>query len=139
MFHGTKVEAKVLSMVFSLSGTKVQRNEKAWNPFPHDRDTGLNYCRMLLNDTLLNVDSFRNGFRESPVCDCNKERETVSHFLLRCLHYEEIRNKLQNVVDDIWTSAKRKDHMHLSDNLLAPTQNDYVTKRMDRDIKLAFF
>ena len=27
MFHG----AKVLSMVFSLPGTKVQRNEKAWN------------------------------------------------------------------------------------------------------------
>ena len=35
MFHGTKV----LSMVFSLLGTKVQRNEKAWNrkklPFSH--------------------------------------------------------------------------------------------------------
>ena len=34
MFHGTKSStgAKVLSMVFSLPGTKVQRNEKAWNP-----------------------------------------------------------------------------------------------------------
>jgi len=27
--------AKVLSMVFSLPGTKVQRNEKAWNPYIH--------------------------------------------------------------------------------------------------------
>ena len=87
---------------------------------------------MLLNDTLLNEDSFKNGLMEYPVCDCDEKRETVSHFLLRRPHYEEIRNKLQNVVDDIWTSAKRKDHMHLSDNLLAPTQNDYVTKRMDR-------
>ena len=58
---------------------------------------------MLLNDTLLNEDSFRNGLRESPVRDCDEERETVSHFLLRCPHYDEIRNKLQNVVDDIWT------------------------------------
>ena len=55
---------------------------------------------MLLNDTLLNEDRFKNRLSESPVCDC-KERETVSHFLLRCPHYEEIRNKLQNVVDDI--------------------------------------
>jgi len=81
--------------------------------FPNDRDTGVSYCRMLLNDTLLNEDSFRNGLRESPVCDCDEERETVSHFLLRCPHYGEIRNKLQNVVDDIWTSAKRKGHLQL--------------------------
>ena len=33
MFHGgeSSTGAKVLSMVFSLPGTKVQRNEKAWN------------------------------------------------------------------------------------------------------------
>jgi len=108
--------------------------------FPNDRDTGVSYCRMLLNDTLLNEDRFKNGLRESPMSDCNKERETVSHFLLRCPHYEEIMNKLQNVVDNIWTSAKRKGHLQLSDNLLlAPTQTDCTTKRMDRDIKFAFF
>ena len=95
---------------------------------------------MLLNDTLLNEDSFSNGLRESPVCDCDEERETVSHFLLRCPHYDEIRNKLQNVVDDIWTAAKHKGHLQLSDNLLlAPAQTDCITKRMDRDIKFAFF
>ena len=32
--------AKVLSMVFSLPGTKVQRNEKAWNPFDNHSKTG---------------------------------------------------------------------------------------------------
>ena len=54
-FHGTKVlglfgmganvpwnesstGAKVLSMVFSLPGTKVQRNEKAWNPAGRAKD-----------------------------------------------------------------------------------------------------
>ena len=31
---------KVLSMVFSLPGTKVQRNEKAWNPFDNHSKTG---------------------------------------------------------------------------------------------------
>ena len=84
--------------------------------FPNDRDTGVSYCRMLLNVTLLNEDSFRNGLRESPVCDCDEERETVSHFLLRCPHYEDIRNKLQNVVDDIWTSCNSRTvfslHLH---------------------------
>ena len=44
--------------------------------------------------------------------------KTASHFPLRCPHYEEIRNKLQNVVDDSWISAKCKGHLHLSDNLL---------------------
>jgi len=29
--HESSTGAKVLSMVFSLPGTKVQRNEKAWN------------------------------------------------------------------------------------------------------------
>jgi len=95
---------------------------------------------MLLNDTLLNEDSFRNSLRESPVCDCDEERETVSHFLLRCLHYDEIRNKLQNVVYDIWASAKCNGHLQLSDSLLlAPAQSDCITKRIDRDIKFAFF
>ena len=48
--------------------------------------------------------------------------------------------KLQNVVDDIWTSAKCKGHLQLSDSLLlAPTQTDCITKRMDKDIKFAFF
>ena len=34
---------------------------------------------------------------------------------------------------------KRKGHLKLSDNLLAPAQSDCITKRMDRDIKFAFF
>jgi len=87
---------------------------------------------MLLNDTLLNEDRFKNRLSESPVCDC-KERETVSHFLLRCPHYEEIRNKLQNVVDDIWTSAKRKGNLQLSDNLLlTPTQTDSINQSINQ-------
>jgi len=39
--------------------------------FPNDRDTGVSYCRMLLNDTMLNEDSFIIGLRESPMCDCD--------------------------------------------------------------------
>jgi len=49
-------------------------------------------------------------------------------------------NKLQYAVDDIWTSAKGKGHLKRLDNLLlAPTQTSCITKRMDEDIKFAFF
>jgi len=44
---------------------------------------------MLLNDILLNEDAFRTGLRESPMCDCGVECETVNHFLLGCQVYEE--------------------------------------------------
>ena len=68
------------------------------------------------------------------MCKCDKERATVSYVLLRCPHYEEMRNKLQNV-DDIWTTVKHKGHLQLSDSLLlAPSQTDCTTERMDRDM-----
>ena len=70
MFHGTKVlgtftteerkfqgvnvpwnesstGAKVLSMVFSLPGTKVQRNEKAWNLVIDRHSCGVHLCFLL--------------------------------------------------------------------------------------------
>jgi len=52
--------------------------------------------------------------------------------------YKQIRNKLQNVVGDIWTSAKGKGHLKLSDNLLlARTQKLHHKK--NGCIKSAFF
>jgi len=37
--------------------------------FPNDRDTGISYCHLLLNDTMLNEDADRTGVSDTPVCD----------------------------------------------------------------------
>ena len=57
--------------------------------FPVDRDVGICYCTILLNNTMLNDDANRTGTAQSPVCECGNERETVQHFLLRCPLYRE--------------------------------------------------
>ena len=58
---------------------------------PVDRDVGISYCRMLLNNTMLNDDANRTGTAQSPICEYGNERETVQHFLLRCPLYRESR------------------------------------------------
>ena len=52
--------------------------------FPDCREIGISYCRILLNDTMLNDDGYRTGTSDTPVCECASERETVEHFLIRC-------------------------------------------------------
>ena len=41
---------------------------------------------------------FRHGFIDTidPLCPCNMETESVSHFFLRCLHYTNLRLDLMN-------------------------------------------
>jgi len=52
--------------------------------FPTTRNVGMSYCRMLLNNTMLNEDGFRTQVSDSPVCDCGMDYESVEHFLLEC-------------------------------------------------------
>jgi len=45
--------------------------------FPTTRNVGTSYCRMLLNNTMLNEDGFRTQISDSPVCDCGTDYESV--------------------------------------------------------------
>ena len=47
--------AKVLSMVFSLPGTKVQRNEKAWNRHLHDGNVDFNHIILISIDSQTSI------------------------------------------------------------------------------------
>jgi len=53
--------------------------------FSENRNTGISYCRLLLNDTMLKDDSYRTGTSESPLglCDCGLEREAAEHYCFR--------------------------------------------------------
>ena len=52
--------------------------------FPKNRNVGIMYSRMLLGDTMLKDDAFRCGLVDSPMCECNQDRETIDHFLFAC-------------------------------------------------------
>jgi len=63
-------------------GSSCQKLEPNWN-----RNIGISYCRLLLNDTMLKDDSNRTGTSESPLCDCGLERESeMSCFKLLMLY-----------------------------------------------------
>jgi len=108
--------------------------------FPDCRQIGISYCRMLLNDTMLNDDSYRTGTSDTPVCECASKRETVEHFLVRCPRYKQFRSDLISTVQEIGTSSKSKSHLYLSPNLLiAPCWDANLSKNEDKAIKDALF
>jgi len=47
---------------------------------------------MLLNNTMLNEDSYRTQINETPVCDCGINYKPVEHFLPECKLYSRYRN-----------------------------------------------
>jgi len=53
--------------------------EQRFYAWPKNRDTGISYCRILLNDTMLNRDRHRIGISDTPMYDCAADKETVVH------------------------------------------------------------
>ena len=51
----------------------------------------------------LNKHKFTHGFLDTlnPMCSCNTEEESVSHFFLRCPNFTHIRNGLMNEITNI--------------------------------------
>ena len=73
--------------------------------FPTDRCTGISYIRLLLDDTNLRADQWRDKFVDSPYCQCDTEVETSYHYLMDCPLYEEIRNGMHNSILRLWDNT----------------------------------
>ena len=58
--------AKVLSMVFSLPGTKVHRNEKAWNPYIHHVGVRPYRPQTISATAKINIGHTENQYRPQP-------------------------------------------------------------------------
>lgn len=108
--------------------------------WPKTRDIRISYVRMLLHDTMLNKDSHRTGTSDTAICDCGEEEETVMHMLLHCIKHAQARVKLSDVLEDIWTSLKKKgsanDKVMM---LLAPPLDDKVSRIDNLILKNALF
>ena len=59
--------------------------------------------RLRLNFSHLNEHKFRHGFRDTlnPICECNSEVETTSHYLLRCHLFSTQRSKLLDNINQL--------------------------------------
>ena len=45
-------------------------------------------------------------FAESPDCECGKDSETVSHFLLHCEKFEKERKDMYVLIMEVWMKNK---------------------------------
>ena len=108
--------------------------------WPQNRDVGISYCRILLNDTMLNKDSHRTGTSDTAMCECGEDDETITHMLLHCNKYTQARMLLTDTLDDICTSSKHKwstdDKVKI---LLGPPLDNNISKRDNHLLKGALF
>ena len=60
--------------------------------------------RLQLGFSNLNKQKFRHNFRDflNPLCECNLEPETASHFLLRCHLFQVERTTLLNNIKEVY-------------------------------------
>jgi len=108
--------------------------------FPTTRNVGISYCRMLLNNTMLNEDGFRTQVSDSPVCDCGTDYESVEHFLLECKLYSEDRRVMFEDIKEVLQSSKDSRYIKISVGLLlGQGWESCVTKSQNILIKQSVF
>ena len=68
----------------------------------------------------LNKHKFLHGFMDTvnPMCSCNTEEESSTHYLLRCLNFTQIRIHLMNEIINIKPSLNLLNDDGLSQSLL---------------------
>ena len=57
-------------------------------------------------------------FAESPDCECGKDRETVSHFLLHCEKFEKEKKDMHNLNMEMWMKEKSIGSLNITRQLL---------------------
>ena len=77
---------------------------------------------------MLRDDSHHTRTANSPVCECGSERESADHFLLRCIRFQDARNKLIHTVNEIFDLSACKRRLQLSENLLLALMSVGVTR-----------
>ena len=76
--------------------------------------------RLRLNFSHLNEHKFRHGFRDTlnPICECNSEVETTSHYLLRCHLFSTQRSKLLDNINQLDNTILTLSDKEITDILL---------------------
>ena len=102
---------------------------------PQQRKTGVTYCRLLLNSTLLLEHQKRWKTSETSTCDCNSAIESVGHFLLECPIYNQQRRALVDGIGAIWEENRSWGSLNVSVELLpAPELDERLTVKAAENI-----
>jgi len=88
---------------------------------------------------MLREDSHRSGTADLPDCQCGLGTESAEHYLLYCTRFQEARQKLLDILDDIYESTSSNKRLHLSEALLLAPKTDMVTRKHNFWIKEALF
>ena len=99
--------------------------------WPNSRDIGISYCRILLNDTMLNKDSHKSGTCESPICECGVEEETVTDMLFYCKKYDQFRSDLIDTLEETCATVKVYCNINEKVHLLLASTNEYKIKKIN--------
>ena len=108
--------------------------------FPQNRNVAISYVRLLLNDTTLREHQHRMGLADTKICENDDGIEDVYHFFFQCSRYSDIRTKLKQEIQHIWTDSGRNGSPRWSVALLlAPSTVTAFTKLQSRAVLAATF
>ena len=108
--------------------------------FPKNRNVAISYVRLLLNNTTLREHQYRMGLADTRLCENEDGIEDTYHFFFQCARYSDIREKLKQEIQSIWTDSGKNGSPQWSvDLLLAPSTVTNFTKVQSRAILAATF
>ncbi len=85
---------------------------------PSNRDQGISLIRCLLNNASVNNNLYRMNLVDDPDCECEKERQTVEHVIMRCERFKTERLHMKLKLISIWECSRKSGDLKFDLNLL---------------------
>jgi len=108
--------------------------------FTKNRNVAISYVRLLLNDTTLREHQYHMGLTNTKICESNDGIKDSYHFFFQCSRHSDIKTKLKQEIQRIWTDCGRNGSPRWSIALLlAPSIVIPFTKAQSRAVLAATF
>ena len=108
--------------------------------FPRNRNVAISYVRLLLNDTTMREHQYHMGLADTKICESNDGIEDSYHFFFQCSRHSDIRTKLKQEIQRIWTDSGRNGSPRWSVALLLALSTVIAfTKAQSRAVLAATF
>ena len=96
--------------------------------------------RLLLDNTTLRADQFRDRFADSPYCEWDGAMETNYHFLMECDKFEDARARMEDSIYDAWENTRSSGNLSLTMEVIMGTCSVFnFSKELVEEIKRSFF
>ena len=73
--------------------------------FPKNKNVAISYVRLLPNDTTLREHQYHMGLADTKICENDDGIEDSYHFFFQCSRHSDIRTKLKQEIQRIWTDS----------------------------------